>query len=70
MNQQRRWSKHVSSGGKTYLYDEDSGETRWDEEEGAEGESAWVQHTSSAGHTYYYNTAINVTQWEHPGRSR
>ena len=64
---QRRWSSHTSSNGKTYFYDQQTGESSWDEpDDPSMGVDAWVEHKSSAGHTYYYNKRTQETQWDPP----
>ena len=64
---QRRWSSHTSSNGKTYFYDQQTGESSWDEpDDPSLGVDAWVEHKSSAGHTYFYNKRTQETQWDPP----
>lgn len=75
------WVEGKTEDGNTYYYNTVTGESKWENPEGFQGENTvsaqpaqperssgclWMEAVSPDGYTYYYNSETGETSWEKP----
>ena len=64
------WRELRTADGRSYFYDESTGEVRWDDPDAAlRADGAWTEATTPGGERYWYHTTSRESSWTDPART-
>ena len=64
------WRELRTADGRSYFYDESTGQVRWDDPDAAlRASGAWTEATTQDGERYWYHTTSRETSWADPART-
>ena len=64
------WRELRTADGRSYFYDESTGQVRWDDPDAAlRASGAWTEATTQDGERYWYHTTSRESSWTDPART-